>query len=123
MKKMLLTFVTALVALSFLVGCMPNYSNGDRVGVVNKVSHKGMIWKDYSVQVNLGGLKQTTIDEHQTYVANVWNASTRDPLIAKQLEDAAFSGQPVRITYRQWLLNPPSTSSDYIVVKVEPIQQ
>lgn len=123
MKNLLMIFATCVALLVTTTGCMPNYSNGERVGVVNKVSYKGVIWKDYATQVNLGGLKQVSNDSGTSYVANVWNASTRDPEIAKQLETAASTGTPVRITYRQWLMAPPTVSSDYIVIKVEPLQQ
>lgn len=40
MKKVLLIFVAVI-----LVGCGANYSNGERHGVVTKISEKGLFFK------------------------------------------------------------------------------
>lgn len=123
MKSLLMMFAVAAALLLFTAGCAPNYSYGERVGVVNKVSYKGLIFKDYSAQVNLGGMRQVSTDSGDAYVANVWNVSTRDPQIAKQLEEAASSGATVKVTYREWFWKPPTISHSHVATRVEVLRQ
>lgn len=101
-----LMLTCVLVIGAVLGGCAPNYSVGERVGVVNKVSRKGLFVKDYTAQVNLGGMRAVSTEAGDAFVANVWNVSTTDATIAKQLQEVANSGATVKVEYREWFLPP-----------------
>ena len=39
--------LSSVLVLLLLSGCMPNYSDGSRIGIVTKLSHKGMLFKSW----------------------------------------------------------------------------
>lgn len=115
-----LKLIASIVALFALTSCMPNYSNGSRVGVVNKLSHKGIAFKSWEGEMNLGGFRNKTDAEGRTsVVANVFRFSVTDSAIAKQIEEQMISGETVELVYRQWLLSPITQDSDYTIVAVK----
>jgi hypothetical protein len=117
MKRLL-----ALVLFTtFLLGCGAGYSDGDRVGVVTKFSHKGLVCKTWEGDMNLGGYKTQTDDKgNASIVANVWSFHVEDgPLVAK-VQTAMTSGKTVKVHYSQWIINPPCKSdSHYWLTDVE----
>jgi hypothetical protein len=79
----------ALVALmaSMLVGC-GEYSDGERVGTIQKFSRKGLIAKTWEGEMLLGGLKRKTVSgtdsnggstSSTSMVANVFEFTVEDP--------------------------------------------
>jgi hypothetical protein len=78
------------------------YSSGSRVGVINKVSSKGLFWKTYEAQMAMEGLTSRTDSG-----ANVWdfsidnqvrNRGQKEKLVAL-LNDALQTGKKVKIRY------------------------
>lgn len=96
-------------------GCQSNYSNGTRVGVVTKLSEKGVIFKSWEAQAVQGGVRMTS---EGAAVANVFDFNV-DPQMVEEVKKAMNSGKPVKLTYHQWLIRPMSIGSDYVVNKVE----
>ena len=74
-------------------GC---YSDGIRVGVVQKISAKGYMSKSWE-----GEMVQEGIKSGQNGISNIWKFSTLNGQVAKTIEDAAMSGRPVALKYCQ----------------------
>lgn len=106
----------AAVAVS-LAACVPNYSEGSRVGTVNKLSRKGLIFKSWEGEMNLGGFRNR-VDQNgnSRVVANVFEFSVTNPEIVKQIEASMRSGEIVELTYNQYLIGPPTLSTPYVIV-------
>ncbi len=102
------------------------YSEGDRVGMVNKVSKKGAIWKTNEGQMALEGI----VSGGGSTGANVWDFSIdnylpddkQDELI-KQLNTAMNAEQKVKIHYTEMFCTFPWRSgSNVLIQSVKPIQ-
>lgn len=118
MKLFLITILFA--ALS---SCMPNYSEGSRVGVVTKLSHKGVIFKSWEGTINQGGVKTITdSDGNSEVVANAIDFSVTNGMIVEKLKDAYKSGKRVELVYSQYLIAPITQNSEYVIVDVKDIE-
>ncbi len=102
---------TLIVALLVLSACMPNYSDGTRAGVVTKLSHKGLIFKSWEGELQMGGLAVGGVPN--TFRFNA------DEAAVEKLQAAMVSGQRVELAYHQYALSPPSIDSDYVVTDVK----
>lgn len=120
--KDLLILLAAFFALCFLIvvpGCAPNYSNGSRVGVVTKLSEKGLMFKSWEGEMNMGGMRQSSdSDGHTTIVANVFTFNV-DPKIVSEVKAAMDSGQRVELIYRQWAKRPVTIDNSHVVIEVK----
>ena len=115
-------FIIILAAL-MLAACAPNYSEGDRVGVVTKLSKKGLIWKSWEGSMNQGGTKNgVNADGNNILVTNAFDFNVQDPTLIEKLQAASISGKRVKITYSQWLINPPQIENDRVVVSVTEVE-
>lgn len=115
MKIVWSILITIALAVFFglcLRGCAngigPNYSSGERIGKVVKISHKGVIWKSWEGTMvlndfDLGGV-------------SVWDFSVVDDAVAKSIP----VGTPVTVRYSQWWLMPISQDTNYTVTEVTP---
>ena len=109
------------------IGNNIEYSEGQRVGVVNKISEKGLIWKTKEGQLSLEG--RTSTGDYTG--AGVWDFSI--DRLAKHGEnvDELYSqarqemedGQRVKITYKQPLTTWPwRAETTYLIQSVEPLE-
>jgi hypothetical protein len=112
-------YLTLGICLILLTACGHNYSNGSRVGVVTKLSEKGLIWKSWEGEMNMGGMRMST-DEHgnQSAVVNVFEFNVA-PEAVEQVKAAQLSGKPVELVYRQWLIAPLSISNKHVIIAVK----
>jgi len=112
MKKLII----GLTALLALAACTPNYSEGERVGVVTKLSKKGIWWKSWEGQLNQGGIRfDTDANGKEVAVPNVMKFNVQDPATLKVLLDALESGKRVKVSYSEWLAEPVTIESSYVV--------
>ncbi len=81
------------------IGFVPNYSIGERVGYVTKLSYKGLVFKTYEGQLQIGQGSQGALQEPFAFSVS----SDRRDLLQK-LESAAQKGTRIRLKYRQWLV-------------------
>lgn len=94
------------------------YSDGTRAGTLIKVSHKGVVFKTFEGQLNMGGFQP---DAQSGIVGNIWEFSTAKSSIYKQLQQA--EGEKVKLHYRQryrafaW-----QGKTEYFVYKVEVLE-
>jgi len=109
------------------IGNNIEYSEGQRVGVVNKISEKGVIWKTKEGQLSLEG--RTSTGDYTG--AGVWDFSI--DRLAKHGEnvDELYSrtrelmeeGQRVKITYKEPLATWPwRAGTTYLIQSVEPLE-
>lgn len=101
------------------VGCNDSYSEGERVGIVTKISYKGWQNKTWEGQMNLGGMVSNSQGHLET---NVWafTVSEEDEASLKILQEAQRTQKPVIVKYKEWMIRPGcQTDSGFIVQGVE----
>jgi hypothetical protein len=109
------------------IGNNLEYSEGQRVGVVNKISKKGLIWKTKEGQLSLEG--RTSTGDYTG--AGVWDFSIDklakhgenvDELYSK-INEYMEEGRRVKIDYKQPLaIWPWRAETRYLVQSVEPLE-
>jgi len=122
MKK--LSLVSAMIAPALIAGCSLTYSQGFRVGQIQKATYKGFICKSYEGELVLEGIKSKIAPQTQSQsFTNVWAFSATDDAVIKQLESAVNAGSSVKLEYTEVRFKNPFCSFDtnYIVTKVTPI--
>lgn len=107
--------VILLIVLWAFIGSSIQYADGHRDGVIQKLSHKGLIWKTYEGELATAGFKL----RGEGRGGNAWEFSVTDPSVFAQLgrlpQDA-----PVRLHYVQYCATLPWLgSTTYRVTRVE----
>ena len=101
--ELIATIFIALITISIFVGAVGNVvgkSDGKRVGVLTKFSHRGLFIKSYEGELNMGGIRnKVNSDGNRSVVANVWEFSCSNPLMVEKLE--SLVGKEVVIKYHQ----------------------
>lgn len=95
--KTLLIGAVLSIAMSAQADC---YSDGIRVGTVQKFSSKGYINKSYEGELVMEGTKFKA-GQNGTSGGNVWAFSASDPVVAKVVETASMNGSVVALKYCQ----------------------
>lgn len=125
--ELLIAIVFAAVAIGIfaagvgkVVGKVVGTSDGKRVGVITKFSHRGLFIKSYEGELNMGGLRNKINSEgNRSVVANVWEFSCSNPQMAEKLE--SLIGKEVVIKYHQSFAGLQRDTS-YDVVSVEEVK-
>lgn len=120
-----LAMVVALGAILGLGACTgPQYSDGVRTGIIQKLSTKGIFCKSTEGELAMSAMKPKTHSDEKgnttgvTY-SNIWEFSVKDTIIKDQIEAAMASGAPVTLHYTQVLWQAfCSTDTTYIITKV-----
>lgn len=107
------------VSLTFLSTQMA-YSEGDRAGVVSKLSKKGYIFKTHEGELNVGAQGQVGNMSN-----NLWQFTIArgDEKLTKDIEDAMTTGKRVKLHYEQrymkfsWM-----GDTEYFVTRVDAAQ-
>jgi hypothetical protein len=117
------TIVFAAVAIGIFAAAVGNVvgtSDGKRVGVLTKFSHKGLFIKSYEGELNMGGVRNNVNSKgERSMVANVWEFSCSNPQMAEKLENLV--GKEVVIKYHQSFAGLQRNTS-YDVVSVEEVK-
>lgn len=101
--------VLCLTMLKF-VGLGEKYAEGERVGYIVKESRKGLIFKTYEIEIQMGSGQQASL---QPAVEMSVNKQGVIDLIQSNL------GKSVRVKYNQWLIQPMTKGgSKYEVTEV-----
>lgn len=115
-RKFLVYFLLILIAtfaLYYFI-CGLTYSEGTRSGVLTKVSKKGVIFKTYEGELNIGGLNQ---GDGTIMPLSIFKFSAREKSLYDQLE--AAQGKKVVLHYKQVIKNFFwQGESDYFVYQV-----
>jgi hypothetical protein len=117
LQKLALGLVAVLVLglLGFLWVANWTYSDGTRAGYLTKISRKGVVFKTYEGELNLGGLRA---DGDEGVVGNTWSFSVKEDAVYTELQ--SHEGQKVTLHYKQQYKNLPwQGKTDYFVYKIE----
>lgn len=115
MKKLL---VLSILALSGLVNA-ECYSEGVRIGTVQKFSAKGWVNKSWEGELVMDGTKFSS-NANGSRGGNVWKFSVLEPAVASQIDDAVMTGRPVALKYCQVVLTLGQTDTQYRITKAVP---
>lgn len=97
-------------------GFYENYSEGERVGFVTKLSKKGFFWKTWEAQLQVGTGELAALQEPFSF-------SVADPELVEFLESSLGTANRVRITYSQWLVTPFRIGENsHVATGAEPIE-
>lgn len=120
----LFVVITLLRLIYSIIGFQFIYSEGERAGLIIKLSEKGLIWKTWEGEAALyqGGIATTYI-----WTFTIDNADPHKQEILNKVQMAFQTGRPVKLLYRETLGTPPWRGSSTYFVKdvvfVEPSQQ
>lgn len=93
------------------------YSNGERTGVITKISKKGVWWKTWEGEMNVGGM---SADKKGYAIPNVWKFSVIDDSIVGKIQRQGKSGNTVTLHYSQKLSVPFwQGNTTYIITAVQ----
>lgn len=119
MKITKTTTIAGLVAAVFIVTGAPLraecFSEGVRVGTLQKFSQKGIVNKSWEGELVLEGFKLPTNGKTG---GNVWKFSVIDANIAKAIDNAMMNGNAVALRYCQTLLPLMQTDTGYRITQV-----
>jgi hypothetical protein len=89
--------IIVLAILSYFM--FGSYSDGNRSGTIAKLSRKGVIFKTYEGQLNVGGISV----DGSGHTSALWDfsVSNGEKEVIKQLEDAALTGAHVKLYYKE----------------------
>ncbi len=103
-----------LVGAGYLWVSNWTYSDGYRAGHLIKISRKGVFWKTYEGQLNLGGFQSG----EDGLSGNIWSFSVPKRAVYEEL--LKYEGRRVRLSYRQvWNNMPWQGKTDYMVYEIK----
>ena len=121
-RKLFIGFlvIALLVVFVTFLSTQMAYSEGDRAGVVSKLSKKGYIFKTHEGELNVGAQGQVG-----NMVSNLWQFTVEsgNEKLSKDIEDAMTTGKRVKLHYEQrymkfsWM-----GDTEYFVTKVDAAQ-
>ncbi len=120
--KIVLSILLILTALGGVGSCVINgcgrgYSEGSRIGVVTKLSQKGLVWKSYEGEALLGGFDASSDGGTMTPRTFAFSVESQD--VADRLTKFASEGCRVVLKYEQFAVKPASLDTEYVVVSAE----
>lgn len=129
MKNMTLVEWMVIAAIVLILGALVapigakftgipiHYSDGDRTGVVVKISKNGLIWKTWEGQMNLGSI---STDGNGVHVPSTFLFSVTDDAVVKQIQAAAKNASRITLHYDQPLVLPFSKGkSGYLITSTD----
>jgi len=115
LKKILIKFLLISIVIfgSVLWVCSWTYSEGTRSGNLIKVSHKGVLFKTFEGDLNLGGVSMIGGLE-----GNIWSFTILDDKLISRIKD--YEGKRVKVFYKErYKIMPWQGDTNYIVVNIE----
>jgi len=121
MKKLIIAGISFLliVSISIWIYTSATFSEGYRAGNIMKLSKKGIIFKTYEGQLNVGGIVSNNGDG----LSNIWEFSVTNQGVIYQIENAVDRGKRVKLFYKEKYVKIPwRGKTKYIVYKLEEIK-
>lgn len=95
------------------------YSDGTRAGDLIKISRKGVVWKTFEGQLNLGGFQSDSAGDGLS--GNIWSFSVGDRDVYEKLQN--YEGKRVKLHYKQrYRAFPWQGKTVYFVDEVMPVE-
>lgn len=114
--------VGGLLIVFILFAYYANFSSGFRVGVPVKLSSKGVLFKTYEGQLNIGGLTSG----EQGVIPTQWDftVASSDETVYKGIESAMEQGVRAKLYYKEKYIKLPwRGDTKYLVHKVELMEE
>ncbi len=93
------------------------YSDGTRAGTLTKISKKGVVFKTYEGQLNLGGFQH----DPEGISGNIWDFSVPKKDVYEQLQH--FEGKQVKLFYKErYRAMPWQGKTTYFVYNVQEVE-
>lgn len=113
--RLLLVIVISL-GIAYWV-CTWTFSEGTRSGYLIKISKKGVAFKTYEGELNLGGVNLSNGLE-----GNIWSFTMFDDELVKKMKD--LEGDKVKLFYKErYKTLPWQGDTNYIVTDIERLKQ
>ena len=115
LKKILIKFLLISIVIfgSVLWVCSWTYSEGTRSGNLIKVSHKGVLFKTFEGDLNLGGVRMI-----EGLEGNIWSFTILDDKLISRIKE--YEGKRVKVFYKErYKIMPWQGDTNYIVVNIE----
>ncbi|MFT4759744.1 MAG: hypothetical protein ACI9XO_000674 [Paraglaciecola sp.] len=113
----ILILLLIAVASYFVFG---SYSEGYRAGNVMKLSKKGLVFKTWEGELNVGGFSDGGGDGDMA--TTVWSFSVEDETVVKEIEKAVDEGSKVKLRYvEKYFQLDFCGDTKYFVTKVEQV--
>lgn len=97
----------------FCGGVYKGYSEGERTGIVTKISKKGFFWKSWEGDLLVGGMDKS---DNGTLIPTTWRFSlpnTKDgDALAAEIATRSAKGDKISLHYNQWWIKPILLSTD-----------
>lgn len=118
-KFFLIVFLLAIFGGGmYLWVCNWTYSKGTRAGTLTKISLKGVVFKTYEGQLNLGGFRQESGDGVS---GNIWEFSVWEDAVYDTLQN--YEGKHVKLHYREKYKSMPwQGDTEYFIYKVDEVE-
>lgn len=119
MRKTIIILGAALLAAASIGAQAACYSEGVRVGVVQKLSKKGYMNKSWEGELVQDGMR-VKASGHGAASTDVWRFSVLDEGVAKKADEAVFNGDGVALRYCQLntLESMGKIDSSYLVTEI-----
>lgn len=122
MKKFLgvLFIVLVLVGLIGSYFLFGNYSEGKRAGQLMKLSKKGLVFKTWEGQLNVGGLQDSDGDGT---ASTIWKFSVKEEQVVEDIYMLMENGSRARLTYEEKFFTLPWWGdTHHFITKVEVVK-
>jgi hypothetical protein len=119
-KSLFIKLLIGIVVVCALIlwMCSWTYSEGTRAGQLIKFSEKGVVFKTYEGQLNMGGLRTDKADDGLE--GNLWQFSVVNDDVVNALIQA--QGKRVKLGYKErYKAMPWQGETNYFITKVEVI--
>jgi hypothetical protein len=114
------SLLLVLGGLCFFWVCSWTYSDGTRAGQLIKVTKKGIVFKTYEGQLNLGGLSGDSSSDGLQ--GNIWDFSVIKNEVYQDLQN--YEGRKVKLSYKErYKTMPWLGKTNYIVTGIEPVNE
>lgn len=111
---LLLSVITFYPVVAATTGLLPNYSKGERIGFITKISYEGVIWKTNELQMQVGTGNMAALQEPHPFSCSAE--------VATQIKE--HIGQKVKIHYTEWSIMPfRKGESGYWVDRIEWLEE
>jgi hypothetical protein len=120
-KSLFIKLLIGLVVVCALILWMSSwtYSEGTRAGQLIKLSEKGVVFKTYEGELNLGGLR--TGNTNDGLEGNLWQFSVLDESVISDL--IKVEGKRVKLGYKErYKAMPWQGETNYFITNVEVIE-
>lgn len=115
-RNLRLGLVSVLIAICVSAHAGECYSDGVRVGTIQKFSQKGIVNKSWEGELVMDGVK---LGGNSSGIrgGNVWRFSVLDAAVAKTIDEATLTGAPVALRYCQVLVTLLQTDTPYRITQ------